>query len=140
MRILVFIILGILTFKNVQGISCYDCTSKNGSDINCEDPVNPALIVYKNPCNAGKDGHIGEFPANFCIKIIGREYDSEDDMVLRKCTLESMDNQCGEFRFEDTLFRGCILTCDFDGCNIASELPTASLLNLITILTFLIRL
>jgi hypothetical protein len=28
-----------------------------------------------------------------------------------------MDNQCGEFNFEGEPFKGCIVTCTYDGCN-----------------------
>jgi len=89
-------------------------------------------------------GHIGEFPAHFCIKLIGTSckfmifcfeimnvdiiYDdvqfkypisdaTSEKIVVRRCVMETMDTQCGKFRFEDDLLRGCILTCNMDGCN-----------------------
>lgn len=55
----------------VEAINCYTCSSQNGSDPNCEDPFNPAHSYYNQKCMVPKMGHIGVFPANFCIKLIG---------------------------------------------------------------------
>jgi len=52
-------------------ISCYTCSSRNGSDINCEDPFHPAMSDFKVACMVPKEGHIGKFPANFCVKVTG---------------------------------------------------------------------
>lgn len=38
-------------------------------------------------------------------------------MVIRQCAMKTMDSQCGEFKYQDHTMNGCILTCDFDGCN-----------------------
>ena len=43
-------------------------------------------------------------------------------MVIRTCVLEDMNNQCGTFKFGNETYKGCILTCDFDGCNAAVSL------------------
>lgn len=40
-------------------------------------------------------------------------------MVIRQCAMKTMDSQCGEFKYQDHTMNGCILTCDFDGCNAA---------------------
>jgi hypothetical protein len=42
---------------------------------------------------------------------------TNEKIVVRRCVMETMDTQCGKFRFEDDLLHGCILTCDLDGCN-----------------------
>ena len=56
----------------VEGsIGCYRCSTRNGSDVNCEDPFHPAMSVYEKDCNDSKVGHIGKFPASFCLKIVG---------------------------------------------------------------------
>jgi len=55
-----------------HAINCYTCSSVNGSDVNCMDPFNPAMSTYKEKCMVPKQGHIGVFPANFCIKIRGQ--------------------------------------------------------------------
>lgn len=53
-------------------ISCYTCSSRNGTDQNCHDPFHPAMSTYTEGCKVPKEGHIGQFPANFCIKVIGK--------------------------------------------------------------------
>ncbi|XP_021967922.1 uncharacterized protein LOC110863019 [Folsomia candida] len=98
-------------------ISCFVCSSRNGSYQACEDPFNAGVSTYVDRCKVPRRGHIGEFPAHFCIKIIGVSYSTNEKIVIRRCTSETMDKQCGQFRFEDDLLRGCILTCDMDGCN-----------------------
>lgn len=40
-------------------------------------------------------------------------------MVIRQCAMKTMDSQCGEFKYQENTMNGCILTCDFDGCNAA---------------------
>ena len=53
--------------------------------------------------------------------------------MVRTCVLEDIasgGSQCGNFRFqgnpdndtEVTVMSGCILTCDYDGCNNANDL------------------
>ena len=42
-----------------------------------------------------------------------------ENLVIRTCVLEDMNNQCGQFKFQNATMRGCILTCDRDGCNSA---------------------
>ncbi|XP_054722170.1 U-scoloptoxin(05)-Cw1a-like [Uloborus diversus] len=104
-----------------EAISCYTCSSRNGTDLNCHDPFHPAMSTYTEGCKVPKEGHIGQFPANFCIKVIGKT-EMEEEHVIRACTLENMDNQCGVFRFEKDTLQGCILTCDYDGCNSQNRL------------------
>lgn len=108
-------------------ISCYTCSSVNGTDINCHDPFHPAMSTYTEECRVPKEGHIGKFPANFCIKVIGKTVQTQEEHVIRACTLENMDNQCGVFRFEQDTLQGCILTCDYDGCNTAAHCHTSVL-------------
>lgn len=103
-------------------INCYTCSSTNGSDIYCDDPFNSAMSVFKEKCMVPKQGHIGTFPAYFCIKIVGINVDTDVKMVIRACVMKNMDSQCGEFKYEDQTMSGCILTCDFDGCNRVSSL------------------
>jgi len=54
-----------------EAIGCYICSSKNGSDPNCEDPFHPGFSTYSETCQVAKKNHIGKFPANFCVKIFG---------------------------------------------------------------------
>lgn len=62
---------------------------------------------------------------------------TEEEHVIRACTLENMDNQCGVFRFEEDTLQGCILTCDYDGCNSSQNL-SAQFLNVLTSLLIIL--
>uniref|UniRef100_A0A8D8LE12 Protein sleepless n=1 Tax=Cacopsylla melanoneura TaxID=428564 RepID=A0A8D8LE12_9HEMI len=119
-------------------INCYSCSSTNGSDVHCEDPFNSAVSIFTEKCMVPKQGHIGLFPAHFCIKIVGRNVDTYAKMVIRACVIKNMDSQCGEFKFEDQTMTGCVLTCDFDGCNRVSSLYPSSLFSLLSLL-FLVQ-
>ena len=55
----------------LTSIDCYDCYSINGTDPYCEDPIAPAYQKLQRRCMVPKENHIGTFPANFCIKMIG---------------------------------------------------------------------
>ncbi|CAL4122195.1 unnamed protein product [Meganyctiphanes norvegica] len=110
--------------KRVSAVSCFTCSSKNGSDVNCEDPFHPAHSTYSQDCMVPREDHIGKFPANFCVKISGISSSTGDVLMIRTCVFENMDSQCGSFVFSGEKLSGCILTCFDDGCNEAS--PRAS--------------
>jgi len=40
-----------------------------------------------------------------------------ESLIIRRCVLENMENQCGRFKFEGEILRGCVLTCYLNGCN-----------------------
>lgn len=81
---------------------------------------------------------MGVFPALFCVKVIGVTETTGEEIVVRACSIENMDNQCGIFKFESEVLRGCILTCNYDGCNHASSHLTLSHhLLLISLLIFI---
>jgi len=103
-------------------ISCYTCSSRNNSDSYCADPFHPAMSKYIENCKVPKQNHIGVFPARFCVKVIGKTVTTGEELVIRACSLENMDNQCGNFKFEKDTLKGCILTCDYDGCNGSTNL------------------
>ena len=98
-------------------ISCYECSSRNHSNSLCHDPVHPAGVELKERCKVPRKNHVGYFPAGYCIKMKGKSRRTQEEIVVRSCALESMDNSCGIFKYEDELFEGCILTCTYDGCN-----------------------
>lgn len=106
-----------LCLRQASAINCYTCSSVNGTNPNCHDPFHPAHARYVVDCTVPKDGHVGRFPAHFCVKVVGRTMDTNIEMVIRICSLETMDNSCGVFRYENDILRGCILTCNNDGCN-----------------------
>lgn len=80
-----------------------------------------------------KNNHQGMFPAIFCLKIVGKNskldflgfglllnlflVQTYERLVIRACAMTSMDNQCGVFKYEDSEMSGCVLTCDYSGCN-----------------------
>ncbi|KAG8283527.1 hypothetical protein J6590_014046 [Homalodisca vitripennis] len=124
-------------FLGAVSINCYICSSLNGSNPNCEDPFNPAMSTYKEKCMVPKQGHIGMFPANFCIKIDGKNVETKEVMVIRACVMKTMDSQCGGFRYQDTMMTGCIQSCDYDGCNGAPTLSRTSGLLVVIVLAAL---
>lgn len=108
-----------LCMREASAINCYTCSSVNGTNPNCHDPFHPAHARYVVDCTVPKDGHVGRFPAHFCVKVVGRTLDTNIELVIRICSLETMDNSCGVFRYGNDVLRGCILTCNNDGCNAA---------------------
>lgn len=107
----------ICLFNYGWAISCYTCNSWNNVVNSCHDPYHPANSTYTENCMVPKIGHVGLFPANFCLKIIGKKVSTKEELVIRACIMENMDNQCGAFKFQNDNFLGCILTCDYNGCN-----------------------
>jgi len=146
--LIVFIFIINLTSTTAAGvrkigasISCYTCNSRNRTDENCHDPFNPAMSKYIESCKVPKQNHIGVFPARFCVKVIGKTASEGVELVIRACSLENMDNQCGSFRFEKDHLQGCILTCDYDGCNRSTKLfrmSTNCLFNIVIIIITII--
>ncbi|XP_054257836.1 uncharacterized protein LOC128998639 [Macrosteles quadrilineatus] len=124
------LVLLLYCLQGVSSINCYICSSLNGSNPNCQDPFNPAMSTYKEKCMVPKQGHVGMFPANFCIKIDGKNVDTKEIMVIRACVIKTMDSQCGEFRYQDTMMTGCIQSCDYDGCNRAFTITSPSILTI----------
>ncbi|XP_076316625.1 uncharacterized protein LOC143228970 [Tachypleus tridentatus] len=112
-----FLIIFAIQVPEGLAINCYTCSSRNGTDPDCHDPFNPANSTYTENCMVPKEGHVGWFPANFCLKVIGMTGISNVELVIRACVLETMHNQCGQFKYEDDTLHGCVLTCDYDACN-----------------------
>ena len=67
--------------------------------------------------------------------------DSGESLVVRTCVLEDIASggvQCGNFRFQGnpendtqvTMMSGCILTCDYDGCNHSNKIKINQHVNL----------
>ena len=58
-------------FLGSSSIDCYTCTSRNETDPYCEDAMAPAFVNLEVNCKVPKPGHIGKYPAVFCVKMIG---------------------------------------------------------------------
>ncbi|XP_074603594.1 U-scoloptoxin(05)-Sm1a-like [Brevipalpus obovatus] len=140
--ILPVIILGlIINPVAVDGVGCFTCNSRNRSNPACHDPFHPANATYYQQCKVGKQNHVGSFPAYFCIKMKGVNKATKEEVVVRFCSIENMENQCGNFVFNDDNMEGCLLTCHTDGCNGSNSL-THSKLNFMLYLSlclFMIR-
>lgn len=137
-------------------ISCFSCSSRNRTHESCHDPMHPANTSYITNCKVPQENHIGVFPALFCVKVINPLYliftywinywistqvigvteKTEEELIIRTCSIENMDNQCGTFKFEDEMVRGCILTCNYDGCNSGNRIGFGMLGILIPLLGF----
>ncbi|KAK6631026.1 hypothetical protein RUM44_003198 [Polyplax serrata] len=111
----------LLWLPGCESINCYTCSSVNGSNPHCEDPINTHLSEYTEKCMVPKKNHVGLFPANFCIKITGVNTDTYERIVIRACVMKTMDSQCGMFKYQDQAMNGCVLTCDYNGCNKAQR-------------------
>ena len=59
------------------------------------------------------------------VNAVAVAVDSGELMVIRACVRKTMDSQCGSFRYQDSMMKGCILTCDYDGCNAAPPSATS---------------
>ncbi|XP_067927856.1 UPAR/Ly6 domain-containing protein bou-like [Watersipora subatra] len=144
-------LLGFVSYfiLEVDGIGCYMCQSINGSNPRCEDTFNSHPDLYQSSCFAAKGGDIlGTFPATTCLKLKATK--DNYTVFVRDCTLDrggitkdveigALDH-CGWIRsisFDGTMMRGCLTTCEHDGCNSAATLLTSLTLLLLIILSFL---
>ena len=59
-------------FLGSSPIDCYTCTSRNETDPYCEDAMSPAFVNLEVHCKVLKPGHVGKFPAVFCVKMMGK--------------------------------------------------------------------
>ncbi|KAH9496329.1 hypothetical protein Btru_010628 [Bulinus truncatus] len=105
--------------KPTTGVGCYKCHSRNGSDAHCGDPFHPAFNMerYHTKCEQGQDFRIGLFPARYCTKIKGTNLKTNEEMIVRSCSMSALDNTCGLFQFENHRYSGCLMSCTRDACN-----------------------
>lgn len=80
----------------METIGCFICSSRNGSNPHCEDPYHPGYssTSYTEKCKVPKRNHVGEFPAHFCVKVIGTSCKSEK---------KTMENIIGSYIYEITM-------------------------------------
>ncbi|XP_003744764.1 uncharacterized protein LOC100904862 [Galendromus occidentalis] len=117
-----------------EAIDCFTCTSLNNSNPGCHDPFHPTDALYTHYCMVPKEGHTGRFPAQYCVKLNGIAVSTGVQLTIRVCSLESMDNSCGMFRYQNELMKGCITTCNENGCNV-SERNESSLMILVAFIS-----
>lgn len=123
----------------VASIGCFRCTSMNGNNMDCEDTFNNTNNkYYKADCWASRKDRIGLFPATECIKmtVSDENYNGHKfTLVVRDCVVDNggtnseteigRQSHCGWMKvlqYNGERMRGCILSCDLDGCNIGDKL------------------
>ncbi|XP_045164967.2 uncharacterized protein LOC123528947 [Mercenaria mercenaria] len=135
----IYIAMFPVIWNRATALDCYDCNSFNKSDPNCGDPFHPAYGDLKKDCQQGKEGFVGLYPAKFCIKLIGNTVSDNIEMVYRGCSLESLDSQCGDFKYEGVRYRGCMMSCTEDACNnsigLRADTCTMTLVTMILLVT-----
>ncbi|XP_055338249.1 uncharacterized protein LOC129588152 [Paramacrobiotus metropolitanus] len=104
-----------------SSIGCFVCDSINKTDPFCEDPFHPFNSTYVDVCMDGRAGIVGTFPARYCIKMKGESLEDQTFLYIRRCTVDSLGDQNGIFVWERISYKGHVLTCDFDGCNVATK-------------------
>lgn len=75
MHSFVFLLLFIISIIDIsKSISCYKCSSINGSNPSCEDLFQGDIVgttsLLHTPCLTNLRGRKGLFPATHCIKLI----------------------------------------------------------------------
>lgn len=73
-NVLILIMIGIQVVESIPtmrrgSISCFSCSSRNGTHESCHDPMHPANTSYLTNCKVPQENHIGVFPALFCVKV-----------------------------------------------------------------------
>lgn len=103
----------------VSGLNCYVCESINGSNPECEDPMQFTVPV-EAPCRQGKFGHEGLAFGHYCTKIKGIRDSDGVQIYIRRCSTQKLGGiptHCGQFKIASELYRGCIATCTQSYCN-----------------------
>lgn len=120
--------------QRLRSVGCFVCTSFNHSNPDCEDPfVNRNNLFYHKKCWSSHKHRIGVFPATQCIKMVATDYKTGYHIVVRNCVVDNggttseseigRQSHCGWVRvmkYNNKYYHGCVLACDYDGCNAAS--------------------
>lgn len=120
-------------FTTGYGFACYQCNST--LDHNCQE-----YFDHTNPNQALKATHCKMQDAKFCIKVTGLWGGIVG--THRFCSSRDLGYQCQDMRFPDhsRKYRGCVYTCNYDGCNTASLPTSTTAVILATLVTALWRL
>ena len=62
-----------------------------------KDPVAPYHIKYTKNCQVPKEGHLGQFPANFCVKLKGT---NGNITMLQSCPSKEINWKVLQIRFQ----------------------------------------
>ncbi|GAU93594.1 hypothetical protein RvY_05514 [Ramazzottius varieornatus] len=119
--------------SQVRAVGCFVCDSLNGTNMACADPFdgildssNPSNSSYVADCMDGRKDSTGLFPARYCVKMFGTRWSTETSsyvhLFIRRCTLDSLGDQNGYFVWGGHSYKGSILTCDYDACNVSHGL------------------
>lgn len=107
-------------------IDCYVCTSINEQNKECEDDFNRDLSTFHL---ISRNCQYGYFSGTHCIKLKGKKADGTQ-ILVRNCADSDWGKNCGDIRWnsgepdkDEERISGCLVTCDYDGCNSA---PTAT--------------
>ncbi|XP_014782564.1 uncharacterized protein LOC106878003 isoform X1 [Octopus bimaculoides] len=122
--------------QRLRSVGCFVCSSFNHSNPECEDPFhNRNNRFYHSKCWSSHRNRIGVYPATQCIKVVATDYETGYHIVVRNCVVDNggttseseigRQSHCGWVRamkYNNKMYRGCVLACDYDGCNVASPL------------------
>ncbi|XP_023341416.1 uncharacterized protein LOC111711315 [Eurytemora carolleeae] len=122
---LLYAVLSLAFAPSVLSLDCYHCSSKNRSEISCEDPLPEVYsdVHRKSDCQVPAESLNGSLvPASFCVKILGNTVYNKESLLVRSCISgKQAFSQCGEFIFQNELMVGCMLFCEGEFCNIGSS-------------------
>lgn len=138
----------------VHGIGCFRCTSMNGNNQDCEDTFNNTDRFYVADCWASRKDRIGFFPATECIKmtVTDENQGQKFTLVVRDCVVDNggtnseteigRQSHCGWMKvlqYNGERMRGCILSCDLDGCNSGHKLTVTCPWILLMVVLYLLH-
>ncbi|XP_052265561.1 uncharacterized protein LOC127868039 isoform X3 [Dreissena polymorpha] len=118
-------------------IDCYHCASLQGDHQECEDVFARDITTEHL---IARDCMTGYWKGSHCIKLKGKRMDGTS-ILIRQCAVSDWGSHCGLIEFdakgndnyED--IDGCLETCDYDGCNLATT-PFYSIAIIISSVTF----
>lgn len=102
------------TYKG-EGLGCYTCESRAGSDRRCEDGSYTA--PYQEQCVPREGGQaFGIFP-HYCVKVVGLDLTTNSYVTIRSCS-NRFRNECKTpIMVNGRAIDGCIYSCAGKYCN-----------------------
>lgn len=107
------------TYKG-EGLGCYTCESRSGSDRRCEDGSYTA--PYQEQCVPREGGQaFGIFP-HYCVKVVGLDLTTNSYVTIRSCS-NRFRNECKTpIMVNGRAIDGCIYSCAGKYCNHGTNL------------------